>query len=122
MIAYTMLGSADLAKAEAFYTPLFDLLGKKLLMSSERVRAWGDAAGPMFTVCYPYDGQPAAPGNGVMVAIGAANTEQVAQLHAKALALGATNEGDPGLRMAPFYCAYVRDPDGNKLNFVCMAQ
>lgn len=119
MIGYTTLGTTDLARSEAFYTPLFAAMGKSLLMSSERIRAWGDGAGPMFLTCYPHNGETATVGNGVMVALAASDRDQVAQLYALALELGATNEGEPGLRMAPFYCAYVRDPDGNKLNFYC---
>jgi catechol 2,3-dioxygenase-like lactoylglutathione lyase family enzyme len=40
------------------------------------------------------------------------------------MAAGGQNEGEPGLRpnFAPnYYGAYVRDPDGNKIHFVCRA-
>ena len=36
--------------------------------------------------------------------------------HAKALELGGTDEGAPGLRFGNFYAAYFRDLDGNKLD------
>ncbi len=42
--------------------------------------------------------------------------------HATALAHGGSDEGVPGLRPhshANYYGAYVRDPDGNKLQAVC---
>ena len=35
--------------------------------------------------------------------------------HARALELGATDEGAPGQRGDTFYAAYVRDPDGHKI-------
>ena len=43
--------------------------------------------------------------------------EQVEAVHAKALELGAENEGAPGGRGPndAFYLAYFRDPDGNKI-------
>ena len=44
------------------------------------------------------------------------------RLYALALKNGGSSEGEPGLRpqYGPgFYAAYVRDPDGNKLAFVC---
>ena len=44
----------------------------------------------------------------------------VDELHAKALALGGSDEGAPGVRRGGFYAAYFRDLDGNKLNFICM--
>ena len=55
-----------------------------------------------------------------MVAIAAADPEQVHLLHAKALALGAKDEGAPGARGGQFYGAYFRDLDGNKLAVFCM--
>jgi catechol 2,3-dioxygenase-like lactoylglutathione lyase family enzyme len=36
-------------------------------------------------------------------------------MHAKAMKLGATDEGEPGVRADAFYMAYFRDPDGNKI-------
>jgi predicted lactoylglutathione lyase len=56
-----------------------------------------------------------------MVALEAADKDQVARLHALALNLGGTDEGTPGPRGdSGFYAAYFRDLDGNKLNAFCM--
>jgi predicted lactoylglutathione lyase len=55
-----------------------------------------------------------------MVAIAATDPDQVKSLHAKALALGAQDEGAPGARGGKFYGAYFRDLDGNKLAVFCM--
>jgi len=41
-------------------------------------------------------------------------------LYAKALSLGATDEGPAGPRGEGFYAGYFRDLDGNKLNVFCM--
>jgi exodeoxyribonuclease-3 len=57
---------------------------------------------------------------GTMVALAVKSADQVDALHAKALALGGTDEGAAGPRGATFYCGYVRDLDGNKLNLFCM--
>jgi predicted lactoylglutathione lyase len=54
------------------------------------------------------------------VAIAATDPDQVKSLHAKALALGAQDEGAPGARGGKFYGAYFRDLDGNKLAVFCM--
>jgi predicted lactoylglutathione lyase len=56
-----------------------------------------------------------------MVAIAAADPEQVQLFHAKALTLGAKDEGAPGTRGGQFYGAYFRDLDGNKLAVFCMS-
>ena len=61
-----------------------------------------------------------------MVALQAKDREQVAKLHEIALAHGGSDEGEPGPRGEPdehgnlFYAAYLRDPDGNKLNAFLM--
>ena len=60
----------------------------------------------------PHDAKPATVGNGTMGGFSFETTEEVSVFHAKALELGATNEGEPGERMPH---AYFRDPDGNKL-------
>jgi len=47
--------------------------------------------------------------------------DQVDSMYAKAMALGATDEGEPGERTNTFYGAYVRDLDGNKLVFYILS-
>jgi len=56
-----------------------------------------------------------------MIALVASSQEQVDKIHAKALALGGTDEGKPGPRGDGFYGGYFRDLDGNKLNAYFMA-
>lgn len=118
MIGYTTVGCADLEKAKAFYSSLLAEFGATLLMDVGRAAFYGTAMGkPMFGVCTPFDQQPANPGNGNMVALAGGSREGVDRLHAKALSLGAQDEGAPGERMPGFYAGYIRDLDGNKLAF-----
>lgn len=121
MIGYTTLGTNDMARAGAFYDALFADLGAKRLMDmAPHLIGWGTGfEQPMVAVIKPYDGQPATVGNGVMVALLVREPAQVDQLHAKALELGAKDEGAPGPRGDGFYGGYFRDLDGNKLNFFC---
>ena len=73
---------------------------------------------PMISVCVPYNKEDPHPGNGVMVAFAAESKPAVDAMYQNAIALGATDEGEPGQRVPDrFYGAYVRDPDGNKLCF-----
>ncbi len=121
MIGYTSVGTNDLEKAIHFYGELLSLLGAKPFFKSERGVGWGVSPDkPMFSVLKPFDGQKATVGNGGMVAFAAANPEQVQALHAKALQLGAQDEGAPGPRGNGFYGAYFRDLDGNKLAAYCL--
>lgn len=121
MIGYTCVGTNDLEKAVHFYSELLGLLGAKPFFKTDRGIGWGVSPDkPMFSVLKPFDGKPATAGNGSMVALQAANPEQVQALHAKALALGGTDEGAPGERGGGFYGAYFRDLEGNKLAAYCM--
>ena len=121
MIGYVVLGTNDLPRAAAFYDELLAEMGVTRMMDfGDRGYAWAAAMDhPMLCIMTPYDNQPATVGNGVMAGIAAASYEQVDRLHAKALELGAADEGAPGLRAEGgegFYAAYFRDLDGNKLD------
>lgn len=115
MIGYVTLGSNDLPRAWAFYDVLLGELGAKRTFESKNGVWWGRARGPNIAVLAPHDGAPATVGNGVMVALAMRNVEDVDRLYAKAVSLGATDEGAPGSRGGGFYGAYFRDLDGNKL-------
>ncbi len=124
MIGYATLGTNDLAKARAFYDSLLGLVGAARMMEfgddMGGLTMWG--AGwdkPALAVTRPYDKGAATPGNGTMIALVVEERAQVDALHAKALELGGSCEGPPGLRgdegPQAFYGAYFRDLDGNKL-------
>lgn len=118
MIAYVTIGTADIERAKSFYLAVLQDMGVTVLMDIGRLAALGTpTGGPMLAVCTPYNGEPPNPGNGNMVAIAPGSRELVNKLHARALELGATDEGAPGQRMDGFYGAYIRDPDGNKICF-----
>lgn len=119
MIGYSTLGTNDMQKAAAFYDALLGAMGAKRVWDDEGFKAWS-AGGPALAVSKPYNGEAATVGNGTMAAIAAPDRETVDKMHAKALELGATDEGAPGPRGgedSAFYAGYFRDPDGNKLNF-----
>ena len=121
MIGYVMLGTNDFARATKFYDALLGAMGAKRAMESEKFVAWGNSpTAPMVCVTKPYDGKAATVGNGVMVALACDKPATVDKLYAKAIELGAKDEGKPGDRGGGFYAGYFRDPDGNKLNFFCM--
>jgi catechol 2,3-dioxygenase-like lactoylglutathione lyase family enzyme len=114
-----MLGTNDLPKASAFYDGLFETIGVGRLMEFPKGPAYGLSWDkPMLGISIPYDDRPATAGNGTMVALAAGSRANVEALHARALALGGSCEGPPGIRgeeSMGFYGAYFRDLDGNKL-------
>ena len=118
MLGYVTIGVKDMGRAEEFYNSLLAEIGAKQLFGQDRIKFYGTRPeGSMLAVCIPYDEEEAQPGNGCMVAIPGGSREGVDKLYAKAMELGATDEGEPGERLPIFYGAYVRDLDGNKLCF-----
>ena len=121
MIRYVTLGPNDLPRAAAFSDALLAETGAKRIMDLGRGIVWGVSMDkPGLSLIKPYDGQPATVGNGVMVAIAVNSKDKVDRVYAKAIALGAKDEGPAGPRGEGFYAGYFRDPDGNKLNVFCM--
>jgi catechol 2,3-dioxygenase-like lactoylglutathione lyase family enzyme len=117
LVAYTMIGTNDHTKAMTLYAPVMALLGaKKINAYSSDTRTWfgRDGAG-MLAIGMPGDGQAASAGNGTMVSLSATDTDMVSAAHAKAIELGAADDGAPGPRGPGFYGAYFRDFDGNKI-------
>ena len=123
MIGYVTLGTNKFDDAAKFYDELFATIGAGRGMESDTFIAWttGPTA-PAVSIIRPFDGNPATVGNGVMVAIVMDTRAKVDAFHAKALELGGTDEGGPGIRFGNFYAGYFRDLDGNKLNAFCMAE
>ncbi len=121
MIGYVTLGTNDIGRACAFYDELMATLGYGRVLEDESFVAWGESlAEPCISVIKPADGNAATVGNGVMVALRMESSEAVDAFYAKALELGATDEGPAGPRGEGFYAGYFRDLDGNKLNAFVM--
>jgi len=120
VIGYLTLGSNDIEASSHFYTPFLEIMGAVKVAESDTSLAWSFGEGkPLFLVRKPFDGNEASNGNGAMIALNSSSCEEVDKLNKKAIALGGQNEGDPGVRSGGFYCAYFRDPSGNKLIFYC---
>jgi hypothetical protein len=110
-----------LPRAKAFYDTLLAEMGAKRMMEfGDRGYAWAAAMDkPMLCIMKPYDGRPATVGNGVMAGIAFDSRDRVDSMYRKALELGGTDEGPPGLRAEGgdgFYAACFRDLDGNELD------
>ena len=100
MLSHVSLGTNDATRAAAFYDPVLAVLG----IGKGKAR-----------------GGPASVGNGVHVAFAAESRPQVDEFYRVALAHGGSDAGPPGLRPeydANYYAAFVRDPDGNKIEAV----
>jgi catechol 2,3-dioxygenase-like lactoylglutathione lyase family enzyme len=122
MIGYVTLGTNDLKRSAEFYDALLGEIGARRFMDNDRMVGWGTQPDqPMLAVCKPFDEKKASAGNGTMIALNVGSPDAVKKLHAKAMQLGAKDEGAPGPRGdGGFHGGYFRDPDGNKLVAFCM--
>ena len=125
MIGYVMVGASDLDKSAAFFEKVLGDLGGKVAWRNERIVAFTSGAGPQLMICKPYDEKAPMSGNGTMVALAASSNEQVQSVYKAALAVGASDEGEPGPRGEPelgFYGGYFRDLDNNKFCVFCVTR
>lgn len=117
MIHHVSFGTADLDRARAFYDPVMAALGLRRTLDVEDAVGYG-AGITVFSLNRPADGETASPGNGVHVAFEVEKRADVDAFFRIALAHGGIGDGAPGLRPeydANYYAAFVRDPDGNKI-------
>ncbi|MBV9561190.1 MAG: VOC family protein, partial [Bradyrhizobium sp.] len=115
---------SDLGRGKRFYTAVLEPLGFRLLEDHTQhdgtgwlVFGTGQRQSPFFVVGA---GRPSFWSDGhepsrspIHLALSAPSKEGVDRFHAAGLALGARDNGGPGIRRKPFYCAFLIDPDGN---------
>jgi len=121
MIDHISISVRDLKAAEKFYATLLAPLGMA------KLREWPDAA-VGFGKKYPEfwinrrDGMARiADDSGVHICLRAPDAAAVDAFHAAALQSGGTSDGAPGLRAKyheNYYAAFIRDPDGNRIEAV----
>lgn len=122
MFSHVTLGTNDWARAKPFWAAVMEALGHPVLFEHGGGIAYGEATGPKTFIGPAFDGNPATNGNGTHVAFITRSRATVDAFHAAAMAHGGSDEGAPGLRPhyhPNYYGAYVRDPDGNKIQAVC---
>ncbi len=122
LVAYAMIGTNDHTKAMTLYAPVMEIIGaKKIDAYSSETRTWfgRDGAG-MLAIGGAGNGEPATAGNGTMISLSVPDTATIDAAYAKAIELGATDEGPPGPRGPNMYFAYFRDFDGNKIAMFTM--
>ncbi|OYY67678.1 MAG: lactoylglutathione lyase [Sphingomonas sp. 28-63-12] len=122
MFSHITLGTNDIERARAFYAPVMAMLGLTMPFEMPGAIVYGTLDGQKIFIVSPFNGKAASTGNGNHTALLAPDRAAVDAFHAAALAHGGSDEGPPGLRPhyhQHYYAAYVRDPDGNKLQAVC---
>ncbi len=121
MIDHISIAVRDLVKGEQFYIAALAPLGLA------KLREWPNAAigfgkkYPEFWINRRGDMSRVAEDSGVHICLRAPDTAAVDAFHAAALKAGGASDGAPGLRphyYAGYYAAFIRDPDGNRVEAV----
>jgi catechol 2,3-dioxygenase-like lactoylglutathione lyase family enzyme len=108
---------ADLGRSAAFYDRLFFSLGARRMFESEHALAYGINAPEFWLVVR---GRAPAPGYG-HVALRASGKAAVDAAYRAGMAAGGEDDGPPGPRPQygkRYYAAYLRDPDGLRVELV----
>ena len=121
MLGHLSFGVADLRRSIVFYDAALATLGYVRVWTADNAAGYGEPGGNDRLALKLQTGPVVPPGPGFHLALVAPSRAAVDRFHAAALAAGGTDEGAPGLRphYGPnYYAAFVRDPDGHKLEAV----
>ena len=122
MFDHISFGVRDIKRAKAFYDAALGPLGYACLSEGADSLGYGkDGVG--FWLNATDSPVAADPKSGLHVCFSAPSRESVARFHAAALANGGRDNGKPGIRAdyAPnYYAAFVIDPDGYRLEALCL--
>ncbi|MET3897109.1 catechol 2,3-dioxygenase-like lactoylglutathione lyase family enzyme [Devosia sp. UYZn731] len=120
MLGHVSLGVTNLARAMAFYDAGLAALGYVRLWTGVNGLGYGEpGGGEKLNLFASPNASPA--GEGFHLAFTAPDPAAVDMFHAVALSHGGADAGPPGPRPhygASYYAAFVRDPDGHKLEAV----
>ena len=119
---HVSVGSNDIARARAFYMRALAPLGLGIVAEQPGKFADFGECKVEFSIESPTNGERATVGNGVHVCFAATSREQVDAFHAAAMTAGGIDDGAPGPRPEygrHYYGAFVRDPDGHKIEACC---
>jgi len=122
MIDHVSVGIRSLARSAAFYEAVLGALGMAKLVERPTTIGFG-ARYSEFWIHERPAMAPVASEAGSHIAFRVRTPEEVERFHAAALAFGGTDDGAPGKRQysrASVFAAFVRDPDGNRIEAVAL--
>lgn len=120
MIDHVSVSVSDLDRSAAFYEAVLGAIGYAKLETRAATIAFGRKYSE-FWINHRSWMKPVEEDSGAHIALRAASPEMVDAFHAAALATGGSSDGDPGLRPQHgegYYAAFIRDPDGNRIEAV----
>ena len=124
MFDHLSLTVRDMDRARPFYRAVMEVLGHAMTRDEPGAIGFGirrDAETDVPAYISIVEDPDFTPGRG-HVAFAAVNRDMVQRFHAAALANSGSDDGAPGPRPdyhSDYYAAFVRDPEGNRLEAVC---
>ena len=120
MIDHVSIAVRDLDKAARFYQAVLGAIGYEKLEVRPHTVGFGKTY-PEFWINLRATMGPIAGDCGAHVGLRVRTSGLVDAFHAAALAAGGSSDGEPGQRPqhgAGYYAAFIRDPDGNRIEAV----
>ena len=120
MIDHISVGVSDLEKSARFYEVTLAPLGLSRLVTRPATVGFGKSY-PEFWINLRAGMSPIPPESGSHICLRAKSADEVDAFHAAALNAGGSDDGAPGLRphdRVRYYAAFIRDPDGNRIEAV----
>ena len=124
MIDHISISVRNLDRATRFYDAVLRVIGYQMLEVRPHTVGFGKQY-PEFWINLRAAMVPLADDCGTHVALRVRAAELVDAFHAAALAAGGASDGAPGLRPRHgqgYYAAFIRDPDGNRIEAVTFLQ
>jgi catechol 2,3-dioxygenase-like lactoylglutathione lyase family enzyme len=124
MIDHISIGVSDLEGSARFYERTLAPLGLTKLVTRPGTVGFGKNY-PEFWINRRAGMSPVAPESGCHICFRTKSTAEVDAFHAAALDAGGSSDGAPGLRphqRVRYYAAFIRDPDGNRVEAVTFPQ
>src|SRR6201995_854694 len=120
MIDHVSVEVADLDRAARFYEATLATLGLTRLVTRPATVGFGKNY-PEFWINLRKGMREVPHESGTHICLRAKTTAEIDAFHAAALSSGGASDGPPGLRphdRVKYYTAFVRDPDGNRIEAV----
>lgn len=120
MIDHISIGVRDLAASGRFYNSALAPLGYARMIVRETTVGYGKKY-PDFWLNERRAMAPVDPNTGTHFCLRAESPEAVQAFYDAAIKAGATSDGPPGPRpeyTEGYFAAFIRDPDGNKIEVV----
>ena len=120
MIDHISVSVRDLEAAARFYEAVLGAIGYVRLRNRPATIGFGKRY-PEFWLNHRPGMAPVGPDTGTHICMRAADAEAVQRFYAAALAAGGASDGGPGPRpeySEGYYAAFIRDPEGNRIEAV----